>query len=765
MEPSPARTAFRLRGAPAGALAFAGVLALGMLVLGSIGHPSGADQGIALINAVVLTLHAGLLALAYALSGVGLGRPLVALLTRLPGERADDDAHARLWIQAPLGIGVLLWCSHAVGMMGWISGPGAERIAWAMLVPGLLLLADQVLRGPLRPERWRPLPIAAVLGAPGLAAMLLAACSPPGSLWLGASSEGGAYDVLSYHLQLPKEWLAPGARLWPAEHNVYSYLPGYLEAAYMHVGAMVGGGRADGGSFVAGTGLGIIATQMLHAWLGVLTAMLVARTLSALTPGDTAQRPLSRAIAGSVVLSVPWVMVVGSLSYNELGVTAMLAGALLASVERSWSPIARAACTGLLMGAACSIKPTSLFLAAPLAGVFLLWARPVTWRIRLAMCAAGSLAAIIVMAPWLTRNWLAAGNPVFPFAPSLFGAARWSAEQVARYQGAHHFSGGLTDRLARLFGSERGALHEQWAALFPLGALATVLLIIRPGTRRVGVLLGVGVGVIVLSWMFLTHLQSRFLLPCVVPLSLAIGLAAAEVLRVGSARTGITARLGVVVCAIIPLSMGAWSWLIYASQRAGHPNQLLALGGVEALTGQWYAPQLAELSASERAKALLELAPTPFVNFTLPPDRAVYFIGGAAPLYFVPAGGVHAIVYHTTWDRNPLGDAIRAHPDDPGAWTADIRDDARGLPIDFVLVDFDELARLNPQDSSRPTWFDPDVTPERLTRWLQQECELVRGWPTGERSGTFLFRLRTPSTPGAPAAATPAKRQGGASTQ
>src|SRR5690606_15247325 len=124
-----------------------------------------------------------------------------------------------------------------------------------------------------------------------------------------------------------------------------------------------------------------------------------------------------------------------------------------------------------------------------------------------------------------------------------------------------------------------------------------------------------------------------------------------------------------------------------------------------------FAAEFSGLSAAERREALLSLPPAPFINYTLPADRAVYFVGGATPLYFLPAGGVDAVVYQTTWDRNPLGDAIRAHPDDMAAWTAAVRGSARGPAIDFVLVDFDELGRLYPSDQSRPVWFDPAAKP------------------------------------------------------
>lgn len=760
----------RLRAAPAGPITFGVVLAASILLLASLGHENATEHAAATINSLVVLLNAGLLGVAYLFAAFGLGRPVARLFRMIPGLRDVEDRIGPLWIQAPLGVGATMWLSHLLGVLGLLSGPLGLWIGWGVVAIGLALLADQVIRGPLRPEKWAALPIGAALGAPALGAILLAACSPPGSLWLGASSEGGAYDVLSYHLQLPKEWVADGARLWPSEHNVYSFLPGYMESAFLHLAAMTRGGLDLGGSFVAGSGLGVIASQVLHASLGVLTALLVARLVRVVSSAgaDPASRaPLLAAIvAGASVLGVPWVMVVGSLAYNELGVTAMLAAALMLSLERSWSSPARGAGVGFLVGIACSMKPTSLFMVAPVAGLFLLFSRRETVRDRLGAGLAGSVAGILALAPWLMRNWLASGNPVFPFAAGLFGLSHWSREQMDRYSHAHAFDGSVADRFALLFDGSRGILNEQWAIFFPIGIIALGAIVAMRRTRRLGALLALGVGLQLGAWLFLTHLQSRFLLPVLVPLGIALGIGVNELLRWVGVRTAshsfkssprVLARLAGVVVALVPLSLTAWSWLIYASQRAGRPNQLLAVGGVEFFTGHAFAAEFAQLQPAQRREALAGLHPAAFINFTLPPDRAVYFIGGATPLYFVPVGGPGCIVYHTTWDRNPLGDAIRAHPDDPKAWTAGVRADGRpgtrSVPaprIDFVLVDFDELSRLYPEDGRRPVWFDPDVTPERLTRWLTRECEPVQVWRSGESSGSALFRLRDAATPEIP---------------
>lgn len=762
MRTDAATAAPRPRSGIAGPLAFAATFLLCFLLLVARGHENAGMRSAAIINALVLVVNAGILAGVYILAGFGLGRPITALLRSIPGLRDAEATVGDLWLQAGLGVGAMLWLSHLLGMLGELSGPMGTWVAWGTIVIGLALLADQVVRGPLRPEKWPPLPLWAVLSAPALAVLFAAACSPPGALWLGARSEGGAYDVLSYHLQLPKEWIAPGSRLWPLQHNVYSFLPSYMEAAFLHLGALSRGGNSDGGSFVAGSGLGVSASQFLHAWMALFTALFTARAVRALSarPADmNGALTLPAAVAGAAVIAVPWVVVAGSLAYNDLGVTAALGAAILVSLERSWSPIARGIGVGFLVGIACSVKPTALFMGAPVAALFLFFSRPMAWRERFNLASAGAPAGLLALAPWLLRNWLAAGNPVFPFAHRLFGDSHWTAEQMSRYLGAHAFHGSVAERFALFFDADRGILNEQWAVLFPLGALAIGALVARGATRRAGALLLIGVAIQIAAWLFLTHIQSRFLLPTVVPFAIALGLAVGELIRwvaTHAARaTRATRRapghplvhLAMAVGALVPLSLAAWSWLIFISQRAGHPNQLLAIGGVESLTGHAYARDFAQLDATAQKDALKTLPTAPFINFSFGPDDSVYFLGIATPLYFLPPGGVQSVVYHTTWDRSPLGDAMRAHPDDPKAWTAAIRASRNGPPVEFVLVDFDELSRLTAHTDlhadHKDSWFDPDVTPERLRRWLGEECEVVRAWSNGAGGGTYLFRLHS----------------------
>src|SRR5690606_22935349 len=140
-----------------------------------------------------------------------------------------------------------------------------------------------------------------LLAVPALAMLLVACAMPPGTIW---RVEALGYDVMSYHLQLPREWIGAGGwRGYP--HNVYSFFPSPAATLSRQVGLLT---DPRGGAIGATT---IYAAQFLHASAAIMTALalgsavthLVGRTLGVL--------------AGVLLLTVPWTMILGSLAYNE----------------------------------------------------------------------------------------------------------------------------------------------------------------------------------------------------------------------------------------------------------------------------------------------------------------------------------------------------------------------------------------------------------------------------------------------------------------
>ncbi|MCC5787137.1 MAG: hypothetical protein JJU33_10610 [Phycisphaerales bacterium] len=720
MPPTPTRAARERKPSDADASPSRWVLpawAVGLVVLvmalGSIGL--GVGGPVAPFLALVGVLDAWgpvLLASVWMLGAAGLGLACSGLW------RGSE----RWWIGAAVGPGLMLSLWHLFAMLGLM---GAV-VAWGLVFVGLAGLVWSVWTG--RGERVRPSGWSLLL-LPGTALLLVASASPPGWLW---DTEFGGYDTLSYHLQLPNEWIRDGA-VRPYEHNVYSYLPGYLEAAYAQLGVM-SAAPAEGLGLAAGDGWRAISTQMLHAWFALLGAALVWRVVRRVgVDRGMDERVASAAgmIGGAFVLSTPWVIVTGSMSYNEMGVVAFFAGAMLACVDRGLGAGVRGALVGAMVGFACGCKPTAMLFAAPVAAACLLGLTG--GRGRWIACGAGAIAGTITLAPWLVRNAIAGGNPVFPQFSGVFGRAHWSEEQVARYAAGHSFDGGLIDRVLMLASpigdASRGFTHTQWGLAAPVLVFAIVLLLARREFRIWGVMLGAGVLVSLVLWMFATHLQSRFLLPLVVPagVGLGLGLVVVAIARgvgglpaSGSSREDTRQRpvpLGAIwiAAAIVLVQAGVSVWN-FARQRGGEPNAML-LAGVGMFTGESLRDEWALLPPAERREARLQLSPEAFVNLTLPDGETVYLLGDATPLYFRPP-----VLYHTTWDASPLGELVRKSPDDPAAWVAGLR----AIGVRFVLVNPGEVYRLSERDG----WYDPAVTLATIESLLEHTPPPLRVWTT-----------------------------------
>lgn len=667
------------------------LLVLFILAVASIGGPLTGFQGAA--SAVYWIARAGLPAALFIASSIGLGwlaRPLF------------QGARRRWAIQAAVGLSLQLTIGHLINCAGgWLPG-----LLWnyAALAPGLLGLAllafslwrDRSSKTSLRPRGLGIWTVAAGACALALAVMLVAACEAPGVLW---ASEFGGFDALSYHLQLPREWLELG-RLTPLNHNVYSYLPSYLESAFLTLQLRTFAPRTTPSGItgmLADDGWRALAGQFLHAGFGVVaswlvasaTRELIARSNGAKDDADVTERD-GAWLAGAAFFCVPWVVVVGSMAYNELAVCAMFAGAMLVALDRGLSQTSRALLVGWLVGVACGIKPTAILFAAPPLGLALLWVAPVRSWIRVGVL--GCLLGLAALLPWMVRNWLASGNPVFPYAHGIFGDGHWTAEQHARFAGAHHFDGTWLERVRLLFMVDpsdpagprhRGMMHPQWSGFFPVVAVAGLIGFVAARIRRCASVLIGALLMQVIAWLMFTHLQSRFLLPLAVPGAMLIGLVGSGAwLPPASARIVLYRRLVMLVTALCTGFFAMRSLDAFWSEQGGHPNKTLGYGP-EGLART-------DLRIGDRAQ--------------VDPGERLYLMGDSTPFY-IPG----PLVYHTTWDASPLGDAVRATSADvPLEWSGKLRD--RG--IDKILVNFSELSRL-----IESKWYDPAVTPEIFRRW------------------------------------------------
>lgn len=715
------------------------------LLLSSYG--AGGGGAVAWAGLLHAWIGSGALAAAWLAGAAGLGAALTprggAVWVAVERWRGSSGAW---FVRAALGVAAMLWVAMLLGFAGAYAGglalagrAGAMVVAWAPVAIGIALVLRELTRsadgergvttaepGPTasgapapaaRGRRWlwgeriaRVL-LAAVVGV-GAGAMLTAAAVPPGLLW---ASEGGCYDTLSYHLQLPKEWLALG-RVRPVEHNVYSWLPGAVESAFAQAGAMAG--RAGPDHLLGGNGGGaaVIAAHMLHAGLTLLAAW-GAGTLA----GRSAA---ARLAAAAVVLATPWVWVVGSSAYNETAVVLMLAAATSVALTPGLGAARAGLVCGVLVGAAVSAKPTAAYLVAPGVGLVMALGRPRRAWGRAAIGAVGG--GLVLVGPWVVRNSLASGNPVFPAGTRVFGSAHWSAEQLARWDAAHSLDLGPVGRLARLADPAFGLTHPQWGAVGVAGVVlvaAAAALACRGVRRSDGAAGGRGDrdrvlawacgGVLVLQllgWLTIGHLQSRFLLPTVGVVAVSAGLLAGR-----RGRAGVIGAWAAAAVAAASVGLGVRG--VLAESSGGRIAGGLA-AGVGALNGS----ALGGLARDDRRAAAANAGAAAALNLAVlraDPSARVAAIGEAAVLY---ADAVHdRLLAATTWDVGPFERAIAlatapGEPVDPRRVLDRLRED---LGVTHLWIDFGELRRLE-----RSGYLPPTVTERRAAELLDHSLRV-----------------------------------------
>ena len=174
--------------------------------------------------------------------------------------------------------------------------------------------------------------------------------------------------------------------------------------------------------------------------------------------------------------------------------------------------------------------------------------RPKNW----AGCTVYLLAAILVLSPWLIRDWKWTGNPVFPEAMSVLGQDHFSGVQVERWREAYWPDPNYRSAVGRVQGLWNEVLADIrfGLVLFPLGIAAMVL-----GFRnRAMVCLAVLLIFQAVFWLAFTHIQSRFMV-IAIPI-VALMVAQIEV-RNWNALAG-AAAVGMAILSLVVLTQKMW---------------------------------------------------------------------------------------------------------------------------------------------------------------------------------------------------------------
>ncbi len=573
------------------------------------------------------------------------------------------------------------WMPPAIGVL----------VAGAVIVLAARDRRKKVFRGISDPQQGHALPFPAadratpeqvipivICGLPLVAVILLGGLLPPID-----------FDVREYHLQAPKEFFLAGTISY-LPHNVYANMP-------------------------LGSEMFAIAGSMIlnDWWLGSL----VGKTILALYAlfAATAVFAFTRRLAGSraawfataLYLSTPWVLRVANRGLNEnayafhLVLTLLAIHVYLRRTDSGSKAPAALIMAGFQTGAAVSVKyPALAMVVVPVAiGIGWVRGRAANWKTAVAAIATYGLAAFLACSPWLIKNTIATGNPVYPLLTEVLPVddrpPRF-AEQWHRAHSPPNYE--LHDLLARIADfAWRSPSQSPLLVAFAITAIVSVR------CRQAVLVLALYCLTFLSLWWLLTHRIDRFWVPLLPVVAVLGGLGANVSAAVWWRRATTAAIVG---------------WLLISSLLAATP---LGVHG--------YSRYLASYNwlraAPERIRPWrAEL------NDQLPHDRPILSVGDAEVFDFEMP-----VYYNTVFDpwllRQWLGE---------GSWEEQrnrLRDQLARRSIQTIVVHWPEIARYrNTYDRGfdrsgliRPALFDrlvadgileivdPTVANEAITRY------------------------------------------------
>jgi Dolichyl-phosphate-mannose-protein mannosyltransferase len=384
-------------------------------------------------------------------------------------------------------------------------------------------------------------------------------------MWFGSMTPDAEFDVRSYHFEGPKEYFQNG-RITFLPHNVYTNFP-FLSEMFALLGMVIEGdwywgavaGKSALFAFVPLTALGLFAAG--RRWFS----------------------PAAGILAAVVYLTTPWIDRVTLQALAEGSLTFFLFATLFAAMRtiermhgglsaRRWSLM-----TGLLAGAGMACKYTGLMQVVIPAAIGLVggwWfferqrdvagesdesrldeasrrrepagmtarqttgdeglletrrltpaARSQSAHVRslvmnLALFAAG---VALTTGPWLLKNVVFTGNPVYPLAYTMFGGRDWTPALNAKFVPAHsphdHHPLDLGTKFIDVMAD------NDWSSPLLFALAPCALLAVRG--RRISLAVGVLVVYLIVTYWAFTHRIDRFWVPLIPAAALLAGVGAA----------------------------------------------------------------------------------------------------------------------------------------------------------------------------------------------------------------------------------------------
>ncbi len=636
----------------------------------------------AFVAALLTAVTEGGMALLIFLAAGGYGYLLIRKL-------APSNAPTALRVFTACGLG--LWALATLVLIVGSSFTGALN-AWVFwcVVAGGVILAAWFAQGPI--EAWK---MPRRFDGTALMWVVLAIA---GGIWIaGATRPAGmihtsdSYDVLEYHLQVPREFHHAG-RIGELQHNCYSYYPLQTEMLFL-LGMALRGGAYEG----------MYVGKFIHGMFGVLA---VGAIFGSLKRDEESRGRFAAVLLGTV----PFVVYLSWVAMVELAMLLYAAVALLWVREWLRDRSQRSAlCVGLMLGASCAVKYLSVGLVlAPvliaMAVLSVLMRERIKQLLHLPLVA---LAALVLFSPWLIRNTVYTGNPVFPLGTDVFGPGHWSEVSAQRWRDGHGpqmkppvpippgwKSPPVRSRPELLYDNLVTA-QEFGPVLLLLTGIAICVLIARglrdrPWDLALTIVLLVQIAV----WMGFTHgAPKRFGVVALVPMALLAGGVLAGLARVQTNpfRRGAVGPVGV-----------PWG------RRAS-----IALLGTALLVnlwiGYWMYRQYTLYGQYPSGQPRMHGNPGEFIaqSFWNDPnaETRLMLLGDAKGFYFPPE-----TIYATTFDSHPLAPIARKLIDNE-LTPQDALDEIHRMGVTHIWVDWWEILRL-----ANTYGFPPSLSKELIER-------------------------------------------------
>jgi len=309
---------------------------------------------------------------------------------------------------------------------------------------------------------------------------------------------------------------------------------------------------------------------------------------------------------------------------------------------------------------------------------------------------------LVLLAPWLARNTVYTGNPVFPLATTLLGRGHWEEQSQARWLAGHgptfeppvplppgyepprdlpsratlfyrHFAA------ADLLGAPgyiQGLRLSPLVLLALMGVLAALAMRGRAETARDpcdnawDLALALVLALQLVVWALLTHgMPTRFLAPAAGPLAL---LAGGFLVRIRGDQQGFS-----------PWSTGlAWALLLLTALTGLFTSAVL-FARIDPM-GPGDSPLAPRNGVAADGDTVAHEMPPFAYAYRLPPRSRLLLIGEARGFYFPPN-----TVYATAFDEHLLERLLRQSRSEE-----DILRELRGRGITHIYVAWPEILRL-----------------------------------------------------------------------